>query len=143
VNSRIGTSCAAFLEFGLHDEQERLMTKTLRLLSLTGLLTVGAATAMAAGDPGGSMSSQSMTGTQTGSQQVPTSATGSQYNTGTPTTTPTYTYPRTGMNTPSSEQYPGQVGPTGSHEPDATNPSRSSPSGGGGSEGGSTGAGSR
>ena len=58
------------------------MTKTLRLLSLASLLATGVATAsLAAGSGGGS--SQSVTGTETGSQQESLPATGS---TGTATT---------------------------------------------------------
>jgi hypothetical protein len=116
------------------------MQRTLRVLSLAGLLATGAATAMAAGnDPGGNLNSQSTTGAQTGSQQVPSPATGSSQ----------YTYPQTGRMNPTgmsaqSSQYPAQVGPTGSHDPDATNPNRSSPNGGGGAQdnGGANGTGS-
>jgi hypothetical protein len=103
------------------------MTKTLRLLSLASLLATGVATAsLAAGSGGGGGSSQSVTGTETGSQQESLPATGS---TGT-ATTGTY-----GMNSQASQtgkSYPASVGPTGSTQPDATNPVRSSPSGGGG-----------
>ena len=112
------------------------MQRILCLLSLAGLLATGAATALAASndasnDAGGNLNSQSVTGTQTGSQQVPSPATGSGH----------YI---TGKSAQSSE-YPGGVGPTGSRDPDATNPNRSSPSGGGGHNdgGGATGTDSR
>jgi hypothetical protein len=81
--------------------------------------------------------SQATTGTMTGSQQVGKPATGAA--------SPSYTYPRsgntgTGMSAQSTgPAYPGVVGPTGSRQPDATNPSRSSPSGGGQESGGGTG----
>jgi hypothetical protein len=94
--------------------QEQLMTKTIRILGMAALLMMGAATAMAAGD-GGGVSSKAVTGTETGSQQTNIPATGSALG-----ATSTQTAP-----------YPGTVGPTGSTQPDATNPSRSSPSGGG------------
>jgi hypothetical protein len=112
------------------------MTKTLRLLSMAALLATGTATAMAAGSGAGSGSSQSVTGTQLGSPQEPTPATGSA-----PNTAPTYNYSQSqsrpaGTSVPS---YPGKVGPTGSIQPDATNPVRSNPSGGGGSNDSGTG----
>jgi hypothetical protein len=100
------------------------MTKTLRLLSMAALLASGTATAMAAGDGASSGSSQSVTGTQLGSPQESSPATGSA-----PNTAPTYNYSQSGSTAPS---YPGKLGPTGSTEPDATNPVRSNPSGGGG-----------
>jgi hypothetical protein len=91
------------------------MKKTMRLLSMAALLMTGAATAMAAGD-GGGVSSKAVTGTETGSQQTNTPATGTALGATSTQTAPTY---------------PGMVGPTGSTQPDATNPSRSSPSSGG------------
>jgi hypothetical protein len=70
-------------------------------------------------------------------------APGAQYaQTTTPSRSPTSTYPNTGnTGTGVSAQttgpvYPGVVGPTGSTQPDATNPVRSSPSGGGSDKGG-------
>ena len=93
------------------------MIKTMQILSVAALLMTGAATAMAANDSdAGGVGSRAVTGTQTGSQQTNTPATG---------TAPSATSNRTG------NAYPGTVGPTGSTQPDATNPSRSSPSGGG------------
>jgi len=84
------------------------MKKTLALLSLAALLASGGA-GMAAND---------------GGQQAPanqnTPATGSA------TTVP----PNTSAQ--ATGAYPGAVGPTGSTQPDATNPVRSNPSGGGG-----------
>ena len=121
------------------------MTKTLRLLSLAALLATGTATmTLAAGNnEAGQTGSQSVTGTQLGSPQQGAPATGSasmptsnQYgnnNAG----SPTYTYPKgsaTGMSAQS-----GVVGPTGSTQPDATNPNRSSPTGGGADNGGAGG----
>jgi hypothetical protein len=51
------------------------MKKTIRILSMAVVLMTGAATAMAAGD-GGGVSSKAVTGTETGSQQTNTPATG-------------------------------------------------------------------
>jgi len=130
------------------------MTKTLQLLSLAALLATGTATATlaAADDSGGSKGSQSMTGTQTGSQQTNIPATDStiktpsgQYTTGT-TAAPNYNANPRASTTGRSAQttgpaYPGVVGPTGSTQPDATNPSRSNPSGGGMDNGGGSGTG--
>jgi hypothetical protein len=85
------------------------MKRTLALLSFAALLASGGA-AMAAGNDSG--------------QQAPakqnTPATGSS------TTVP----PNTSAQ--STGAYPAVKGPTGSHQPDATNPVRSNPSGGGG-----------
>jgi hypothetical protein len=91
------------------------MTKTMRILSMVSLLVTGAATAMAAND-GGGVGSKAVTGTETGSQQTNIPATGSALGA-------TSNQPGTA--------YPATVGPTGSTQPDATNPSRSPPSGGG------------
>ena len=119
------------------------MTKTLRLLSLAALLTTGSVAATFAASNGAS-ETQEMTGTMTGSQQV-----------GRPATDDTIT-PRngqysakpsapTGRSAQSSGQtYPSVVGPTGSTQSDATNPTRSPPGGEGGAAGGNgSGAGSR
>ena len=131
------------------------MTKTLRLLGLAALLTSGAATATiaasgesASGD--GASGSQSVTGTMTGSQQVGTPATDNtittgngQYTTGTPSSNvdPRKGSSGTGISAQSTgPRYPAVVGPTGSHQQDATNPNRSPPTGGT-SEGGASGAG--
>jgi hypothetical protein len=65
-------------------------------------------------DRGGG-SSKAVTGTQTGSQQTNTPATGTALGATSTQTVPTY---------------PATVGPTGSTQPDATNPARSSPAGG-------------
>jgi hypothetical protein len=92
------------------------MKKTMQILSMASLLMTGAATAMAANDGGGGVGSKGVTGTQLGSQQTNTPATGSALGATSNQTAPTY---------------PATVGPTGSPQPDATNPSRSSPSGGG------------
>jgi hypothetical protein len=102
----------------------------------------------ASGD--GASDSQQVTGTMTGSQQVGTPATDNtittrngQYTTGTPSTNvdPRKGSSGTGISAQSTgPRYPGVVGPTGSHQQDATNPSRSSPTGGT-SEGGASGAG--
>jgi hypothetical protein len=105
------------------------MTKTLRFLSMAALLASGTATAMAAGSGANSGSSQSVTGTQLGSPQEGTPATGSAPN----SSAPTYNYSQSGGTGVSTQPYPGKVGPTGSTQPDATNPIRSNPSGGGGS----------
>jgi hypothetical protein len=95
------------------------MKRTLGLLSLAALLaTGGVALAAGANDPG-----------QPGTVNAP--ATGSAT---------TYQQGGTGRSAQSTGQYPGAVGPTGSVQPDATNPVRSNPSGGGGPGGGSGGA---
>ena len=94
------------------------MKKTMQILSMASLLMTGAATAMAAND-GGGVGSRGVTGTQLGSQQTNTPATGSAVGATSNQTAPTY---------------PATVGSTGSTQPDATNPSRSSPTGGGGGE---------
>lgn len=101
------------------------MPKALRLLSFAALLATGTSLAMAAGPEGGhSVGQETTTGRMTGSQQVPTPATG------------TATSP-TGMSAQTTgPAYPGVVGPTGSTQPDATNPVRSSPSSGGQDNGG-------
>jgi hypothetical protein len=116
------------------------MKKTLSLLGLATLLATGMTTVtMAEGNDGG-VGNQKTTETQIGGQLVAKPATGNTVNTpsGQYTTTPptaqTYTYPKsgtTGLSAQSSGQpYPGVVGPTGSTQPDATNPARSAPSGG-------------
>jgi hypothetical protein len=97
------------------DDRSIPMKKTLALLSLAALLASGgAAMAANAGNEG---------------QQTPapqnTPATGSA-----PTVPPSTSAQSTGA-------YPGAVGPSGSTQPDATNPVRSNPSGGGGQGGGS------
>jgi hypothetical protein len=91
------------------------MTKTMRFLGVASLLMTGAATAVAqgGGDAGG-VSSKAVTGTETGSQQTNTPATGTARVRGHQNRT---TYPRT-------------IGPTGSTQPDATNPTRASAAGG-------------
>jgi hypothetical protein len=91
------------------------MIKTMRILSMASLLMTGAATAMAAND-GGGVGSKAVTGTETGSQQTNTPATGTALGATSTQVAPTS---------------PGTVGPTGSTQPDATNPSRPSPGGGG------------
>jgi len=92
------------------------MKKTMWVISMTAFLVMGAATAMAAND-GDGVDSKSVTGTQTGSQQTNIPATGTAHSATSNQTAPTY---------------PATVGPTGSTQPDATNPSRPSPSAGGG-----------
>jgi hypothetical protein len=91
------------------------MTKTMQILGVASLLMTGAATAKAQGDAGG-VSSKAVTGTETGSRQTNTPATGTAMS-----ARPTQTAPT----------HPGTVGPTGSMQPDATNPSRPSAAGGG------------
>jgi hypothetical protein len=139
VSARIALSVAAFLWFAFHCEQERLMTKTLRLLSLATVLATGVAAAAMAASTGAS-DSQQVTGTMTGSQQTGTPAVDNtmttrngQYTTSTPSTNvdPRNGSSGTGMSAQSTgKQYPAVVGPTGSREQDATNPVRSSPTGG-------------
>ena len=126
------------------------MTKTLRLLGFAALLTTGAATATMAASNESSTDSQAVTGTMTGSQQVGTPATDNTittgngpYTTGTPSTNvdPRKGSSGTGISAQSTgPRYPAVVGPTGSHQQDATNPNRSQPTGGT-SEGGASGAG--
>jgi hypothetical protein len=72
---------------------------------------------MAASDSGGNVGPQRVTGTQTGSPQVANPATGSG---------------STVTSNQANQSYPATVGPTGSTQPDATNPNRTQPSGGGG-----------
>ena len=126
------------------------MTKTLQLLSLATVLATGVATATLAASGDGANGSQEVTGTMTGSQQVGTPATDNTittgngpYTTGTPSTNvdPRKGSSGTGISAQSTgPQYPAVVGPTGSHQQDATNPNRSPPTGGT-SEGGASGAG--
>jgi hypothetical protein len=115
------------------------MKRTLGFLSVAALLATGGI-AMAAGSDsseagsGAGNSSQSVTGTQLHNPQEGTPATGGAR------TAPSTAYQRNGaagMSAQSSGKYPGAVGPTGSTQPDATNPVRSNPSGGGGQGGGS------
>ena len=89
------------------------MKKTMRILSMASLLMMGAGTAMAA-NYGGGVGSKAVTGTELRSQQTNTPASGTALGATATQTAPTY---------------PGT--PTGSTQPDATNPSRSVPSGGG------------
>jgi hypothetical protein len=96
------------------------MRKSFSVVSGAFCLSLIATAGMAAGDAGQSGSSQSVTGTQTGSQQAPIPATG-----GGPTGA-------TVTSNQAHQTYPATVGPTGSTQPDATNPNRSQPSGGGG-----------
>jgi hypothetical protein len=104
--------------FWLTDQakQEHSMNKTIRILAMASLLMTGAAAAMAAGSEGGGVSSKGVTGTELGSPQTNAPATGTALGATSNQTNPTY---------------PGTVGPTGSTQPDATNPSRSSNAGGG------------
>jgi hypothetical protein len=97
-------------------KQEHSMNKTIRIFAMASLLMTGAATAMAAGSEGGGVSSKGVTGTELGSPQTNTPATGTALGATSNQTAPTY---------------PGTVSPTGSTQPDATNPSRSSVAGGG------------
>ena len=100
------------------------MSTTLRLLSLTSLLVTGVATASLAANTESPAGNQSMTGTQT------------------PATGNSGTAGAYGMNSRTG-QHPSVVGPTGSTQPDATNPNRSAPNGEGGSSsagGGNSGA---
>jgi len=114
------------------------MKRTLGFLSVAALLATGGIGMAASPDSneagaGAGNSSQSVTGTQLRSPQEGTPATGSATN------MPGHTYQRngTGMSAQSTGQYPRAVGPTGSTQPDATNPVRSNPSGGGGHGSGS------
>jgi hypothetical protein len=80
-------------------------------------LSVAATACMAANDgTGGNVGPQRVTGTETGSQQVANPAT---VGAGAVTTNQ------------ANGTYPATVGPTGSTQPDATNPNRSQQSGGG------------
>jgi hypothetical protein len=91
------------------------MTKTFCLFGFASLLVTGIASPTFAANDGSGGVNKSVTGTQLGSPQENTPATGRAA---------TATSNQTGTNSP------GTVGPTGSTQPDATNPSRSSPSGG-------------
>jgi hypothetical protein len=92
------------------------MTKTMRILGVASLLMTGAATVVAqGGGEAGGVSSKAVTGTETGSQQTNTPATG------------------TAMSArPPKPHRPtrGTIGPTGSTQPDATNPTQTSAGGG-------------
>jgi hypothetical protein len=84
------------------------------------LCCAGAAPSVAqatGGNESGNTGSQSVTGAQTHSQQEST-------------TTPATGTAATVQPNAASQSYPGTVGPTGSTQPDATNPHRSQPSGG-------------
>ena len=95
------------------------MRKSFSVIGAAFCLSLIATSGMAAGDgTGGNVGPQRVTGTQTGSQQVPNPATGS----GATITT-----------NQANQTYPATVGPTGSTQPDATNPNRTQPSGGGNS----------
>jgi hypothetical protein len=113
------------------------MKRTLRLLSLAALLTTGAAAAMAAANDAGSADSKSTVGTQTGSQQLSTPATGNA-------ASPINSYPPSGgsgtASMSSQSARPGVLGPTGSTQPDASHPSGSLPNAGGDSGGSASGA---
>ena len=85
------------------------MTKAMRILGVTSLLVTGAATAMAQNDAGG-VSSRAVTGTQTGSQQTNTPATGTA----------------TSARPPRPHRTTRTVGPTGSTQPHAANSTRGS-----------------
>ena len=101
----------AFLSFGYTTGE--FYEENLSHAQPWALLMSGAAMAATAGNEGGQATSN---------QNAP--ATGSV-----PSGTPSVSAQSTGA-------YPGAVGPTGSHQPDATNPVRSNPSGGGGTGGG-------
>ena len=90
------------------------MKKAFCILGLASLL---AAATVVPGFAASDNASQATTGTQTGSQQVAKPATGS----GSAVTS-----------NQANKSYPATVGPTGSTQPDATNPNRTQPSGGGG-----------
>jgi hypothetical protein len=90
------------------------MKKAFCILGLASLL---AAATVVPGFAASDNASQATTGTQTGSQQVAKPATGS----GSAVTS-----------NQANQSYPATVGPTGSQQPDATNPNRTQPSGGGG-----------
>jgi hypothetical protein len=104
------------------------MTKTLCALGLASILLTGVAPCgFAASGDGGDNGSQSVTGTQLGSQQVGRPAAGKNG-----ATSGTY-----GMNNPTGTGYPP---PTGmQNNPDAANPTIPSPSGGGNGNGGGAG----
>jgi hypothetical protein len=89
------------------------MKKAFCILGLASLLAAGA---VVPGFAASDNASQATTGTQTGSPQVATPATGSG---------------STVTSNQANQSYPATVGPTGSKQPDATNPNRTQPSGGG------------
>ena len=93
------------------------MRKSFSVVSAAFCLSVIATAGMAAGSGASSGSSQSVTGTQLGSPQEASPATGSG---------------STVTSNRANQTYPATVGPTGSTQPDATNPNRTQPSGGGG-----------
>jgi len=88
------------------------MGKSMWAFGLAVLLATGTTQVMAQGAE--RSGSQAVTGAQLGSQQTGTPATGSA------------AVPNAGTSAQTTgPQYPGVVGPTGSTQPDATNPSRS------------------
>jgi hypothetical protein len=95
------------------------MRKSLAVVSAAFCLSVVAHAGMAAGSGASSGSSQSATGTQLGSPQEASPATGGGQ------TGDTVTSSR------ANQTYPATVGPTGSTQPDATNPNRTGGGGGG------------
>jgi hypothetical protein len=129
VIAGIAAARSAFLWFAYHGQQEQVMKNTLSTLGLaTVLLTGVAASGFAAG--GGAQPSQSVTETQTGSQQLGRPATGNQVSPG--------SY---GMNTTTggTMTYSGQAGPNAGvaqSSPDAAHPTVPSPSGGGANDSG-------
>ncbi|HEY7580929.1 MAG TPA: hypothetical protein VH855_25330 [Acetobacteraceae bacterium] len=105
------------------------MKRTLGILGIAALLASGGGAAMAA---------------STGATDAGQPGTNNPPATGSAAPSPTYNYQHggsAGMSAQSSGSYPGAVGPTGSTQPDATNPVRSNPSGGGGDTGAGGGAG--
>ena len=96
------------------------MRKSLTVVSAAFCLSVVAHAGMAAGSGASSGSSQSVTGTQLGSPQEASPATGGGQTGATVTSNQ------------ANQTYPATVGPTGSTQPDATNPNRTQPTGGGG-----------
>jgi hypothetical protein len=87
-----------------------------KVFSILGLASFLAAGAVVPGFAASDNASQATTGTQTGSPQVATPATGSG---------------STVTSNQANQSHPATVGPTGSKQPDATNPNRTQPSGGG------------
>jgi hypothetical protein len=98
------------------------MRQSFSIVGAAFCLSLIATAGMAApGDGASSGSSQSVTGTQLRSPQEAAPATGGGQ-TGAIITT-----------NPANQTYPATVGPTGSTQPDATNPNRNQPAGGGNS----------
>jgi hypothetical protein len=97
----------------------------MRIIGATLLLASSTTLALAAGDEGG-VGSRATTGTQTNSQQTNVPATGNVPPATTGGSAGAMAAPKQNAQA-THPTYPATVGPTGSTQPDATNPNRSAP----------------